>query len=83
MNDEEIITILRSKGGVLTAVELAELLDNLTGGGLSDATIVTYFKRAFPDIPLRALLEAGGWRRVSDGGLNDDEFNELLGPWLT
>jgi hypothetical protein len=41
MNDEEIVSALRSERKRLTAVELAELLDSLTGGGLSQGALVT------------------------------------------
>jgi hypothetical protein len=82
MNDEELVAALRSARGQLTAIELAELLDNLTGGSISQGEIVTYFKRAFPDLPLKVLLDAGAWSRVSDGGLSDEDFNALLRPWL-
>ena len=60
-NDAEIAAILRQEASRLTPIALAELLNRLTNGGLSQGTIVTYFKRAFPAIPLRVLLEAGGF----------------------
>lgn len=59
MNDEEIIDQLRRERTGRSATELAELLNTLTGGGLSHGTLITYFKRAFPEIPLRVLQEAG------------------------
>lgn len=43
---------------------------------------MTYFKRAFPDIPLRALLDAVAWNRLGRGTLSDEGLNELLRPWL-
>lgn len=58
MNDDEIVSVLQQDGCQLEPVAVAELLDRLTGGGLSQGAIVTYFKRAFPSIPLRVLLEA-------------------------
>jgi hypothetical protein len=82
MNDEEIVRLLRSNAGELSAVQVAELLDELTGGGLSQGTIITYFKRAFPMIPLRVLLDASAWERVSHGGLSDEGFNAALASWL-
>ncbi|QSQ26554.1 hypothetical protein JY651_17170 [Pyxidicoccus parkwayensis] len=83
MTDEEILAVLRAKKGRLTPTELAERLDQLTGGKLSHSYIVTFFKRAFPEIPLRVLLEAGVWGRVCGGkGESDAEFNERLRPWL-
>jgi hypothetical protein len=81
MNDDEITKALRASMGH-TAVELAELLDHLTAGGLSQGTIVTYFKRAFPNVPLNILLEAGAWSRVGGGTLDDSGFNNLLRPWV-
>jgi hypothetical protein len=83
MSDDDIVKALQAKQRRLSAVELADLLDELTGGYLSQATLVSYFKRAFPSIPLRVLIEAGAWTRVSDGGLTDEQFDGLLGPWLT
>lgn len=82
MNDDEIVTILQQDGRRLEPVAVAELLDRLTDGGLSQGSIVTYFKRAFPSIPLRVLLEAGGWHRVGGRALSDEQFNELLRPWI-
>jgi hypothetical protein len=66
----------------MSPVELATLIDELTDGGLSQGTMIMRFKEAFPDIPLRVLLDAGGWNRVSGGSLTDEEFNALLAPWL-
>ena len=83
MNDEEIVMALRQESRRLEPVALAELLNQLTDGGLSQGTIVTYFKRAFPLIPLRVLLELGGWHRVGGGALTDEQFNEILCPWVT
>lgn len=82
MNDNDIVEALRAKRGQLTAVQLAELLDELTDGGLSQGTMITYFKRAFPSGPLPVLIESGAWGRVSGGGMSDDEFNDILNPWL-
>ena len=80
--DEKVLDALRAARGRLSPVQIAELLDNLTGGELSQGAIVAYFKRAFPEIPLRTLLDAGAWHRVSGGAMSDDEFDRLLSPWL-
>lgn len=82
MMEEEIIASLRSLRGRLTAVELAEFVGTNFADGLSQGSLVTFFQRAFPEIPLRVLLDAGAWHRVSGGGLSDSEFNVLLRPWL-
>lgn len=84
MRDEEIIHRLRTSAREehLPATELTELLDTLTEGGLGQGSIITYFKRAFPSIPLNVLLDAGAWHRISDGNLSDSDFNEMLEPWL-
>ena len=83
MNDDEIVARLQEAGQRLDPVALGELLHRLTDGGLSQGTIVTYFKRAFPAIPLRVLLEAGGWQRVGGRAMSDAPFSELLRPWLS
>ncbi|WP_223641622.1 hypothetical protein [Corallococcus sp. EGB] len=82
MNDEEVLNALRVKEKLLTPVELAELLGSMLEGGVSHSAIVSYFKRAFPSIPLRVLLESGLWWRVGKGRLSDQGFNELLRPWV-
>jgi hypothetical protein len=67
MSDEEIIAALRLEKGRLTPVELAELLAHLTGRRLSDRSIVFYFARAFPEIPVNVLTGQrfvdAGWQR--------------------
>ncbi len=82
MTDAEIIDALRAEAGRCTAVQLAELLGKSLSGKLTEGAIVTYFKRAFPSVPLRVLRDAGAWNRVSQGGLSDDDFNKLLRPWI-
>lgn len=83
MKDEEIVAALRASSR-RSAVELAELLDDLTHGGLSAASMIIYFKRAFPSIPLRTLQDAGAWARICRGDdvLSDNDFNDLLRTWL-
>jgi hypothetical protein len=44
--------------------------------------VVFSFKRAFPEIPLRVLLEAGEWSRLSGGDKSADWFDELLAPGM-
>jgi hypothetical protein len=82
MTDDQIIEELQRRAVGLPATAVADTLDTLTGGGLSQGAMVTYFKRAFPKIPLRVLLEAGAWSRLSAGQLTDEEFDALLSPWL-
>jgi len=82
MTGEAIVAALRSIGPPATAVDVAERLRALLGERFSHSMLITYFKRSYPEIPLRTLLEAGGWHRVSGGGLSDDGFNELLAPWV-
>ncbi|NOK17700.1 hypothetical protein [Corallococcus carmarthensis] len=82
MSDEDVLNALRAKEKLLTPVGLAELLGSMREGGISHGAIVFYFKRAFPSIPLRTLLESGLWWRVGKGELSDQGFNELLSPWV-
>jgi hypothetical protein len=81
MNEDAIILELRSAAKRLSAVEIATLAGKLTGASLTQASMITTFKQAFPDIPLRTLLDAGAWARLG-GDMSDGEFNELLRPWL-
>ena len=81
MQDDEIVHHLRASRQ-LCPVDLAVILDKLTDGGLSQGSFVTYFKRAFPSIPLGILLQAGGWQRLSEGGMTDEEFNGLIQPYI-
>ena len=69
MNDDAIIERLRQLGRRATASVVADELARVAAGGLTQGALVSYFKRAFPNIPLRALLAAGGWRRVSAGNM--------------
>jgi hypothetical protein len=55
VSHDAVVAALRSEKGRLTPVELAELLDRLSDGGLSQSMMVTCFKQAFPEIPLRVL----------------------------
>jgi hypothetical protein len=82
MTDTEIIAALvlaSQEGG---AVDVANLLDGLTNGGLNQGAMIMYFKRSFPEIPLRVLIDASGWSRLTNGGLSDQEFDAALRPWL-
>ena len=83
MTDSDIILTLQAKaakGG--SPLQLATLLGELSDGGLSQSTLIMFFKRAFPALPLRVLIDAGAWHKVSGGGMSDEEFEKLLGPYL-
>lgn len=82
MNDAEIVAALRAVSPTSSPAQVAEVLNHLLEGQLTQGALITYFRRAFPATPLRALLDAGGWSRVSSGGLTDEQFNNLLRPWI-
>lgn len=82
MNDDEIIDALRAAHPARRPHELAILLGELRAEPVSQGSVATYFKRAFPSIPLRVLLEAGAWHRVSAGHMSDADFDALIGPFL-
>lgn len=83
MTDDEVIRALQAKAAEGNSpLQVAMLLGEITGGQLSQSTLVTFFKRAFPALPLRVLLDAGAWHKVSGGGMSDEEFEKLLGPYL-
>lgn len=78
----EILDLLRSNKGKLSSVALAEMLSMDGGPGLSESSMLIFFKQAFPEIPLTVLREAGLWHKVSGGGKSDEWLNEILEPWL-
>jgi hypothetical protein len=82
MNNDEIFLELRSAAKRLLPVELAVLAGKLTGASLTQGMMVTTLAQAFPEIPLRILLDAGAWVRLG-GDMSDEAFNELLRPWLS
>jgi hypothetical protein len=63
-------------------VELAEMIGEASPNGLTQGALMMCFKLAFPNIPVRTLYIAAGWRRVGGAELDDGEFNELLGPYV-
>jgi hypothetical protein len=82
MNDDELLALLRSSGPDTSPSGLAEILGDHLDKGLTQSAMVFYFKRAFPDTPLRVLLDAGAWSRLSDGELSAEEFDGLLEEWI-
>lgn len=82
MRDDEVIAELRRASPGSAPHEVAELLNEIADGGLTQGSLVMYFKRAFPEIPLRVLLEASAWNRVSNGGLSDEAFDQELQQWF-
>jgi len=81
MKDDEIISVLQGESRHRGATELGELLSTLLDDRLSQGSLISYFKRSFPEIPLRTVTEASAWSRVG-GDLSDAEFNAMLKPWL-
>lgn len=79
--DGAVVEGLRALGRTRRAVEVADALGRLRGGALEQFTFMLFFKRAFPAIPLRTLIEAGAWTRFR-GGLTDEGFDAMLSAWL-
>lgn len=80
VSDEQVLAVIREQASSLSPGELTELCSRLRQQPFTQSTLVFFFKRAFPNIPLRTLIEAGAWHRVSDGGMTDAEFDALLAP---
>lgn len=78
----DLIQELRGRRRSLSATSAASLVKARLSGPLTQSVWTASLKSAFPDIPLRTVIAAGGWQEVSDGGLGDDELNQLLAPWL-
>jgi hypothetical protein len=82
MNDDEVVALLRSSHRDKPPSELAQILADHLDQGLTQSAMVFCFKRAFPDTPLRVLLDAGAWSGLSDGDLSTEQFDELLEQWI-
>lgn len=82
MNESEIIEALRDAAATRSPSQLGLYLEELLGCTLSQGILVSYFKRAFPRLPLRILLDAGEWHRLSHGHWTDEDFDAALTPWL-
>jgi hypothetical protein len=82
MTHQEIIDRLRDVGRTASATKVAAELGRVAPNGLTQATLIFYFFRAFRQIPLDTLLEAGAWYRVSAGGWSDEALDAFLQPWL-
>jgi len=80
--DQDVVIALRAAKGRLTPVQIARLLNSLFEEGLTQASLLTFFKRAFPEIPLKVLLDTREWSAVSSGDMTDEDINALLQPWL-
>jgi hypothetical protein len=79
--DDEIVAQLRALARTSSPVSVASALHRILPEGLTQGSMITYFKRAFPQIPLRILLDAGSWHRLGGGMITDEEFEAMLGPW--
>lgn len=82
MNDEDVLNELRKAKGRLAPVDIAMLLNQLIRSGLTQSSFISYFKQAFPDIPLRVLIDLGSWNKLTNGDLKDTDINATLEPWL-
>lgn len=82
MKRSEIIEKLQSIESRLSPVDLALFLGGCLPNGISQFQLFMYFKAAFPQIPFARLQQAMAWGRISDGGLDDAGFNDLLRPWI-
>lgn len=82
MDHQEVLDQLSAAADCRNAVELADHLEYLLGRPVDQGDLIMCFKRAVPGIPLRALIDAGAWHRVSGGGMTDAELNDHLSEWL-
>lgn len=62
--------------------QMVDLLEDLLGSSVQQSTFIFKFAEAFPEIPLRRLIDASGWSRFGEGGFDYVEFDRMLAPWL-
>jgi hypothetical protein len=82
MSHEELIRALRDGRGRLTAIEMVQLIVAHTGKLPTQFALIVLFKRAFPQIPISVLTDAGFWRGLGFGDMSDEDFEATLRPWL-
>lgn len=82
MSDDVLTRALQDSRGRLTATEMVRLLVAHTGKLPTQFSLIVYFKRAFPAIPLSVLQDAGFWRGLGIGETSDEAFDALLRPWI-
>ena len=78
----ELVGRIRALGVTASVVTIARVLDDGLGRPVEVFDLISFIKEAFPEVPLRLVIEVGLWRRFSSGGLSDDQVNELLTPWI-
>jgi hypothetical protein len=44
--------------------------------------LINAFAEAFPELPLGPLGRASRWHEVCRGGISDEEFDEMLKPFI-
>lgn len=66
-----------------SAIELVQWLKSALGPDFGPFNFVRYFYQAF-NIPLQVLREAENWSGISSRGtLTDDEFCQLIDPYIS
>jgi hypothetical protein len=65
--DENAVAALRAVGQHRSPADTARLLETLVPGGLTQSTTIFYLKRAFPEIPLKTIID-GKCGKMSAGG---------------
>ncbi|MEU9293226.1 hypothetical protein ACFY8P_06310 [Streptomyces sp. NPDC012693] len=65
-------------------VELALLCRDTLGSAFGVISFIAAFRMAF-DVPLHVLQRAQAWERFGWGSvaISDQEFSDLLSPWLS
>jgi hypothetical protein len=76
----ERVEQLKEYGHVHRPSEVLALLIKLIPG-LEPSDIIFHFKKAFPQVPLSACIEAQRPAQLCKGGLTDKQFDALIAPW--
>jgi len=82
MADDDLVRAMLSEQ--TSGTDAINRLVELSGRAIDQFEMIRLFKLAFPEIPLRILIEASASRLiVGDSGIGDDDLNVLLDPWLS
>ena len=82
MTDDAIISAMRELSRTSSASMIGSFLETSRSARLTQSVIVFYFKRAFPQIPLRVLIDVGAVDAPRVGVGDAAAFDAALAQWL-
>ncbi len=79
---EEIVAELHDRAPICSPSQLAELACRLLRDKAHQSSLIHVLAESFPFVSLRSLIVASRWHGVCQGGMSDEECDEILAPWF-